>query len=193
MRFPQLEQLALPCRLERIVPGQLHADGRRYLPLLVLQPLGPRQTANRVEQVTPPELRLGVVDRHHRVDVGLVGRSGMARLLCALSVLRLQRAPYRQGWLPASELAVDYAVTDPLVYGQVQTVLAWDVTRGELPYTALYAELLVDVGAGLIGVRTSTTADDLATAIGAAQFNAGDWIALERSRIDILDFVVQGR
>ncbi len=34
-RFPHLDQLAIPATFTKYVPGRLHPDGRRYLPLLV--------------------------------------------------------------------------------------------------------------------------------------------------------------
>ncbi len=57
-----------------------------------------------------------------------------------------------------------------------------------LPYETLFTELLLDVGDGIVGVRTSLTADDMASKIGAAELEPGDWLAVARSRIDILDF-----
>lgn len=180
MRFPLLDQLDLPCVFERIVPGRLHPDGRRYLPLIVLRTIKPG---------APEGLRLGVVDRHHLVNAADVGQTGTARLVCALSVLRLQAPPLRQGIFPEANVAPGEPSLAPQVCGRVAALAAWDVTRGQLPYEVLYTELLLDIGLGTVGLRTSMTADNMAEHVGKAQLEAGDWILLERSRIDILGFV----
>src|SRR5262245_47179042 len=97
MRFPATNQLALPCRFERLVPGKLHADGRRYLPLILLRLPEPPAGA-------PAVPLLGVVDRHHVVDLALEGRDGVARLVFLLSNVRLQEPP-RQGLEAEADLA----------------------------------------------------------------------------------------
>lgn len=174
MNFPHANQLALPCRLEQIVPGALHPDGRRYLPLLVFR------LANGFE--------LGVVDRHHRVRESHVGGAGVARLVFLLSTLRLQTNQHVAGLFAETGMA-GRPSTRPMARGQVVSVLSWEAERDHLPYESLYAELLLDIGLGIIGVRTSATAESLAASIGKAQLEPGDWLIVERSRIDILEFV----
>jgi len=179
MRFPLQHKLDLPCVFERIVAGRLHDDGRRYLPLIVLRPTG---------DGAPEALRLGVVDRHHRVSEHDLGRAGSARLVWALSTLRLQTATRRKGLEPEPTLRPGEPITAPRAYAEVLEVAAWEVAREELPYERLYAELLLDVGFGVVGLRTSLTAPDLAAAVGAARVGPGDFVELTRSRIDILGF-----
>ncbi len=181
MRFSLSDQLAFPCVFERLVPGQLHADGRRYLPLIVLRPTGARGLAGPANIAS-----LGVVDRHHTVDLALEGRAGVAKLVFLLSQVRLQQGPRRQGLLAEDGLAAGRASTMPAAYGQVLAVPAWEAEREHLPYEALYTELLLDIGIGTIGVRTSVTAASLAESLGKPQIEPGDWIEVRRSRIDIL-------
>ncbi|NJN15113.1 MAG: hypothetical protein HC822_01800 [Oscillochloris sp.] len=180
MRFPLLNQCRLPCVFEQFVPGKLHPDGRRYLPQLILRP-----TADHT--ITPAGFRLLVVDRHHRVDPQREGQAGIAQLVFALSAIRLQEAPVKLGLLPNGNdpQAPSHA---PLVFGQVQAVAAWERQPGELPYESLYLELLLDIGLGTIGLRTNVTAPRLADVLGAERIDAGDAVALDRSRIDILGF-----
>lgn len=180
MRFPLQDQLDLPCVLKRVLPGQLHPDGRRYLPTIVLE-------LDNTLSLAPTGFLLGVVDRHHRVSAAFNQR-GRARLICALSTLRLQQPPFRQGLLPEPSWRADQLSRAPLVLGRVAAVAAWEVERGNLPYESLYAELLLELGGGTLGLRTSLTAPDLAAAIGAATVQPGDYVELERSRIDILSF-----
>ncbi len=182
MRFPLLEQLDLPCVLEQFVPGRLHPDGRRYLPQILLRPTAAG---------APGDLLLAVVDRHHRVAETDMGRPGRARLVCALSRLHLQEAPPRQGLVPEPGWRGG-ATASPTVLGRVVAVAAWEVTRGELPYDALYTELVLDIGLGVVGLRTSQTAPNLAEVIGKTTLAPGDHIALTRSRIDILAFEPAG-
>ena len=61
-RFAHQEELHLPATFVRYVPGRLHPDGRRYLPLLIFD----------IGAAAP----LGVVDRHHIVPPDLAGRIG---------------------------------------------------------------------------------------------------------------------
>lgn len=183
MRFPLLDQCALPCVFERFVPGRLHPDGRRYLPLILL-----RLPAPPAGNITPPDLRLGVVDRHHRVDPALAGRAGVARLVFALSKIHVQPPPPQLGLLPEAGWEAERTSTAPLTRAQVRAVAAWELQRGQLPYEALYTELLLDIGLGTVGLRTNVTADDLAATIGAPRLGPGDWVELSRSRIDILAF-----
>lgn len=180
MRFPLLEQLSLPCVFEQLVPGRLHPDGQRYLPQILLRP-----TAG--VELLPPGLLLSVVDRHHRVEQGDVGRSGSARIICTLSAVRLQAPPFRRGLVPEAGWR-DGPSASPEVLGRVIEVAVWEATRGELPYVSLYTELSLDIGIGLVGLRTSLTASDPAAAIGKAPIEPGDYLALARSRIDILGF-----
>jgi hypothetical protein len=179
MRFTQSEQLNLPCTIAQIVPGEQHSDGRRYLPLLILAlPAAPPGTIT----------QLGVVDRHHVVDPNTIGQPGNAKLVFLLSSLRLLKAP-RSGLFDQTR-APEKASTMPIAYGQVIAVPIWEADREHLPYETLYTELLVDIGPGIIGVRTSTTATNLAEQIGNPRIEPGDWIAIERSRIDILGFSI---
>lgn len=180
MRFPLLDRLGLPCVFERLVPGQQHPDGRRYLPQIVLRPTG------RADEL-PAGLLLGVVDRHHRVAEGDAGRAGSARLVCALSGLRLQPLPGRLGLRPEPGWRGGVS-TRPLILGRVVEVAAWEAERGRLPYETLYTELSLDIGLGVIGLRTSLTADSLSGALGKARVEPGDYVELARSRIDILGF-----
>jgi hypothetical protein len=173
-RFPLLERLAVPVTFDSYVPGKVHPDGRRYLPLLVFKLAG--------------GVMLGVVDRHHLVDPQLEGCTGIARLVFLLSNIMLQSpAATRQG-IFAEPFNRGGMTTTPEAYGQIVAVPSWEVERGHLPYDRLYTELLLDVGVGTVGVRTHVTADDLSVKLGKAQLVTGDWIAVSRSRVDILGF-----
>jgi hypothetical protein len=184
MRFPQIETVALPCTFEGLVPGKLHEDGRRYLPLILLR----LPSLNGHGQ--PRVATLGVVDRHHVVRPDLAGRAGVARLVLLLSTIRLQEPPRRQGLFAEPGLAAGRASTAPEALGRVVSVPSWEADREHLPYETLYTELVLDVGIGTVGVRTSATAASLAEQIGAAQIRPGDWLAVRRSRFDILAFEV---
>jgi hypothetical protein len=184
MRFPALDQVALPCTLEGIVAGKLHPDGRRYLPLVLLRLAEAGGDPGRVTT-------LGVVDRHHVVNPALAGRVGLARLVFLLSTVRVQAPPVRQG-LFDEDGSPERTSTTPLACGRVVTVHTWEAERQHLPYEALYTELLLDVGGGTIGVRTSATAASLAEAIGKPGVEPGDWLCVRRSRIDILGFETIG-
>ena len=180
MRFPEIDQLAVPCRFEQLAPGKQHADGRRYLPLILLRlPKPPVET-----QAVPI---LGVVDRHHVVDPALVGRDGVARLVFLLSSVRIQEPP-RQGLEAEADLAGGRASTAPTAYGRVLAVPTWETEQQHLPYEALYTELLLDIGLGVVGVRTNATAGSLAERLGKPRIEPGDWLRVWRSRIDILAF-----
>lgn len=183
MRFPLRDELSLPCTFERLVPGRQHPDGRRYLPLILLR------LADRPRIVDQPAITtLGVVDRHHVVDPALEGRAGVARLVFLLSAVRLQGDDPRQGLVAEEGLAAGRASTMPSAYGRVLAVPSWEAQREHLPYESLYTELLLDIGAGVVGVRTSVTAASLAETIGKPQIEPGDWLEVRRSRIDILAF-----
>jgi hypothetical protein len=175
MRFPNSEQLRLPCTFEQFIAGKPHPDGRRYLPLIVL-----RLPAASASGVTT----LAVVDRHHVVDLALEGRAGVARLVFLLSTVRLQDAPGRQGL----EDEDGRGATAPVAYGRVVAVPTWEAEQQHLPYEALYTELLLDIGSGIVGVRTSATAESLAESLGKPRIEPGDWLRVSRSRIDILGF-----
>jgi hypothetical protein len=180
MRFPAIDQLVLPCRFERFVAGKLHADGRRYLPLLLLRL---PETSDDAETVP----LLGVVDRHHVVDSALEGRDGVARLVFLLSNVRLQEPP-RRGLEAENDLAGGRASTAPTAYGRVVAVPTWEAEQQHLPYESLYTELLLDIGLGVVGVRTNATASSLAERLGKSRIEPGDWLRVWRSRIDILGF-----
>src|SRR5690242_5188167 len=124
MHFPSSEQLNLPCTFAQVVPGQQHSDGRRYLPLIVLQPAEMRPVGER-----PAVAALGVVDRHHVVDLALEGRAGVARLVFLLSTLRLQAGQPLQGLLPEEGRAAGRPSIAPTAYGRVVAVLAWETRR----------------------------------------------------------------
>jgi hypothetical protein len=180
MRFPSSDQLGLRCRFERFVPGRLHADGRRYLPLILLRP-------SEVPDVTTVPT-LGVVDRHHVVDPALEGREGLARLVFLLSSVRLQEPPLRRGLVAEDGQDEGPLSTAPIAYGQVVAVPTWEAEQQHLPYESLYTELLLDIGTGIVGVRTNATAASLAEHLGKTRIEPGDWLRVWRSRIDILGF-----
>ncbi|MFV9504400.1 MAG: hypothetical protein AB4911_07525 [Oscillochloridaceae bacterium umkhey_bin13] len=180
MRFPLADHLNLPCVFERLLPGRLHPDGRRYLPVIVLRPTSSAA-------LFPTSLRLAVVDRHHRVREADQGRPGQAKLVFALGELHAQSLPYQKGLVPEAGWQTSLSET-PTALGQVQAISAWEEGRGTLPYQTLYAELTLDLGLGIVGVRTNLTAPDLALALGAPRLTVGMHASLERARIDILGF-----
>ena len=190
MRFPQIDQLYLPCVFERVVPGKLHPDGRRYLPLIVLRLTAPGDThlPSNGSAVTT----LAIVDRHHVVEPAHAGRAGIARLVFLLSSVRLQDPPVCQGLFDDDRVAEGRASSAPTAYGRVVAVPTWEAEQQHLPFEALYTELLLDIGLGIVGVRTSATAASLAESIGRPQIAPGDWLRVERSRIDILSFTIPG-
>jgi hypothetical protein len=185
MKFPHSERLQLACRFERIVQGEQHRDGRRYLPLLIFK-VDPLQSESDLENPHPEPFLLGVVDRHHRVDLAQVGQHGKAKLVFLLGQIRLQQAPYRQGFLPETNGL--RPSTRPQSFGKVLEVHSWERQRGLLAYEELFSELLLDVGGSVIGVRTIATSPDIAASIGCEQVQPGDWLAVGESRIDILAF-----
>jgi hypothetical protein len=189
MRFPHIEQLTFPCRFEQFVAGKLHADGRRYLPLIILRPL--QQGSGSSDQGAAVD-NLAVVDRHHVVDPALEGRTGVARLVFLLGSVRVQQSAHRSGLMPELGLTGGRASVAPTAYGHIVAVPGWETTREQLPYEALHTELLLDIGLGVVGVRTNTTAESLTTSIGKARIEPGDWIEVSRSRIDILGFEPTG-
>ena len=174
-RFAHQEELRLPATFVRYVPGRLHPDGHRYLPLLIFD----------VGAAAP----VGVVDRHHLVPPEQAGLTGIARLVFLLSNVTLQPdGEQRRGLVPEPGLG-ERASTAPEAYGQVLAVPAWEAQRGTLAYESLYTEFLLDIGLGVVGVRTAVTADSLAEAFGKQRIETGDWVRVGRSRIDILGFV----
>lgn len=175
-RFPLLDRIALPVTFDSYVPGNLHPDGRRYLPLLIFK--------------LASGISIGVVDRHHVVDPELEGRSGVARLVFLLSNVELQPPNTARQGISTEPHNRSGMTTTPGAYGPVVAVPSWEVEQGHLPYDTLYTELLLDVGDGTIGVRTHVTADNLAAKLGKAQLSIGDWIMVSRSRVDILGFDV---
>jgi hypothetical protein len=185
MKFPQSERLQLACQLERVVQGEQHKDGRRYLPLLIFK-IDPLTPEGGLENPSPDPLFLGVVDRHHRVDLKLVGQHGKAKLVFLLGQIRMQEAPYRQGFVP--ETTGLRPSTRPQSFGKVLAVDSWEKQSGQLAFEQLYSELLLDVGGSTIGVRTIATSNDLSASIGSEQIKPGDWLAVGESRIDILGF-----
>ena len=173
MRFPALEQVALPATLVALNPGRLHRDGARYLPLVVLRLADGTQ--------------LGVVDRHHRVDPDAVGKAGLARLIFQLSRIQLQPpGQQRRGIAVPPDERHGISVM-PAAFGQIVSVLTWEQHR-KLGYASLYTELLIDIGAGTVGLRTTVAGASLTEAIGSEQLQAADWIELANSRIDMLAF-----
>lgn len=174
-RFPHLDQLQLPATFVQYIPGRPHPDGRRYLPLLIFD-IG-------------ASALLGVVDRHHRVDPTRTGARGSVRLVFLLSDVVLQAlGEQRQAIIPEPGLGAR-ASTAPEAWGRVIAVPTWEEQRGQLQFESLYTELLLDIGLGIVGVRTATTADSLHAKLGKDRIEVGDWLRVGRSRIDILEFV----
>lgn len=170
-----IEQVALPVVFERLIPGALHRDGRRYLPQLIFR--------------LPSGLPLAVVDRHHYVNEELAGQSGIARLVLLLGPIRVQPAGEQREGIFAMPDERGPISTAPEAFGRVVALPSWEVKRGNLPYEQLYTELLLDVGAGVVGVRTSVTAPSLLHNIGTDELHVGDWLHVVRApRIDVLDF-----
>lgn len=174
MRFPLLDQVALPVIFERYLPGALHPDGRRYLPQLIFR--------------LHNDVRIGVVDRHHYVDPELTGRGGRAQLVYLLSEIALQSAGAQRQGIRAERPTAGYVSMAPPADGVIVALPNWELRRGALPYDTLFTELLLDVGDGIVGVRTSMTAPDMAAKLGKSRFEPSDWIHVARSRIDILGF-----
>ncbi|MEP7190596.1 MAG: hypothetical protein ABI901_15505, partial [Roseiflexaceae bacterium] len=102
----------------------------------------------------------------------------------------VEGSEFRQGLVAEEGLIAGRVSTAPTAYGRVVAVPAWEAEREHLPYESLYTELLLDIGVGIIGVRTSVTAASLAETIGKSQIEPGDWLEVRRSRIDMLAFEV---
>ena len=173
-RFPHLESLDLPARFVRYVPGRPHPDGRRYLPLLIFD--------------VGAAAHIGVVDRHHLVDPEQAGQRGSAQLVFLLSQVTLQPDGARRQALVPEQTFEGKASKAPEAYGRVIAVPTWEEQRGRLAYESLYTELLLDIGLGIVGVRTAATAPDLEQNLGKPRLEQGDWVRVSRSRIDILGF-----
>ncbi len=180
MRFSAIGLLNIQCFCEQFVPGALHPDGQRYLPQIIVRPIdaGPD---------TAPDTRLWLVDRHHRVDPALAGQMVIARLLCALSAIRLQTLPPRAGFVPPPGAPAGLPLSEPIIYGRVAQVLTWEVQREHLPFETLYTELVIALSPrATLGLRTTLSAPRIADLIGKSYLAVGDWIEIARSRIDIL-------
>lgn len=173
MHFPNLDMVAVNATFAQLKPGRLHRDGSRYLPLIVLQ--------------LPDGTRLGVTDRHHRVNPDDVGQAGTARLIFQLSRLRIQAAGQHRRTIIARAHEQGSITTMPAAFGQIIAIPTWEQHR-KLGYESLYTELLIDIGIGTVGLRTTVTGDNLAAIIGVARLHVGDWVELDNSRIDILAF-----
>ena len=173
MRFPFIDRVALPAEFVRHVPGELHPDGRRYLPVLIFR--------------LADGLELALVDRHHRVPLEQQGQTGTLRVVSSLSQITLQPVGAQRRGLVA-DAGARHAVTAPAAYGEVLAVPSWEPEQGHLPYEYVYTELLLDIGLGTIGVRTAMTGDDLTAIIGKPQLAPHDWVALSPSRLDVLGF-----
>lgn len=175
MRFPLIEQLTVPCRLTQVVPGRVHSDGKRYLPLLMFEPH------------QQPQPQLALVDRHHKVDLHCEGQDGILQLIFLLSRIERLTSP-RKGLEDSQALAAQRPSSAPTVYGQVAQIATWEENQHALPYHSLFIELLLDIGIGHVGIRTHTTVTDIVAIFGKPRIEAGDWLKLARSRIDILAF-----
>ena len=180
MRFPNLQSVALPATLVEFRPGRLHPSGIRYLPLLVLR---------LADGVT-----VGVVDRHHRVDARDEGQFGTARLVFQLSSISLQPPDQQRSGIVAGPHERGAWSSAPTAYGQIVAIPTWE-QHHNLRHATVYTEIIVNVGAGTIGLRTNIT-DDVADDLFAdddepttiVPLAVGDWVLLCNSRIDILEF-----
>jgi hypothetical protein len=174
MIFSAADHLNLPCHFASFTPGEVHNDGRRYLPTIGLS----------LAEGTHQAYHLPVVDRHHQVNEHHVGLRGNALLVLLLCQFRLQTNPPRQG-LQATADGIPGA---PRVYGRVSHVATWEIPETPLPYQSLYCEFVIDIGMGTVGVRTHATAPQLRQRLGTDQLSTGDWVEIWRPRIDILAF-----
>jgi hypothetical protein len=173
MHFPLTEQLGIICCFEQQIPGQLHPDGRRYLPQILLRPIR-------------GSILLGIVDRHHRVALSDEGKTGRARLVASLGSVRSQRPPYRLGIL--SESASQSGITFmPTLLGHVHEVATLEAGSALLSSPSTYVELSLNIGVGLIGLRTNLSTTDFP----GGSLAPGSFLELVRTRIDILEFVPQ--
>jgi hypothetical protein len=173
MRFPDVALLSLPTTFVRFVPGRLHHDGSRYLPVVGLRLNDGRE--------------LDVVDRHHRINPDHLNSSGEARLVFLLSAIRLQPLGQMHRCLEHEGIALG-AATRWIAQGQIVALPTWEHHR-KLDAETVYLEAHLDVGIGRVGVRTTLTTPNLHDLLGADQLMVGDWLIVERSRIDILAFI----
>jgi hypothetical protein len=174
MIFSAADYLNLPCHFAKFTPGEVHNDGRRYLPTIGLS----------LAEGTQQAYHLPVVDRHHQVNESHVGLRGNALLVMLLCQFRLQTGIPRQG-LQATADGIPGA---PRVYGSVTHVATWEIPETPLPYQSLYCEFVIHIGMGSVGVRTHATAPQLRQRLGTDQLHVGDWVEIWRPRIDILAF-----
>ncbi|MFZ9858501.1 MAG: hypothetical protein ACO3F2_09265 [Roseiflexaceae bacterium] len=174
MIFSATNHLNLPCHFASFTPGEVHNDGRRYLPTIGLS----------LAEGTQQAYHLPVVDRHHQVNEAHVGLQGNALLVMLLCQFRLQTSTPRQGLLATA----DGIPGAPRVYGHVTHVATWEIPETPLPYQSLYCEFVIDIGMGTVGVRTHATAPQLRQRLGTDTLNVGDWVEIWRPRIDILAF-----
>lgn len=184
MRFAAIEALEFCAEYTSYEMGELHTDGRRYLPT---HWLGSVAVAATRADWTGPAYRLPVVDRHHRVAEHPSGVPVCAQLVLLLSQFRVQEGATRMGF----EAHVGGIAGAPLVHGRVTQVAVWEVPVTPLPYESLYCEYVIEVGAGTVGVRTHATAVDLAAALGTRRLEVGEWVTVRRPRIDILGMRVR--
>ena len=179
MRFAATDALDFRCVYTHYEPGELHTDGRRYLPthwlLTAAVPTG-------AAAWTAPSYRLPVVDRHHRCGARAEGTVVRAQLVLLLSQFRLQIGPHKLGFEPVA----GGIAGAPLVHGRVTQVAVWEVPETPLPYQSLYCEYVINIGVGTVGVRTHATAADLGQLLGTHQLAVGDWVTVRRPRIDVL-------
>ncbi|MFM2033068.1 MAG: hypothetical protein RLZZ297_1833, partial [Chloroflexota bacterium] len=142
MHFAAAALLDLHCVYGRYEVGELHTDGKRYLPTHHLALAAAAAPAG----VTGlPAYTLPVVDRHHRVAAQQAGAVGSAALVALLCQFHIQTGPLRQGF----ELQPGGIAGAPRVHGRVVDVAIWEQPATPLPYESLYCEYVIDVGVGL--------------------------------------------
>jgi hypothetical protein len=183
MRFAAIDALDFRAVYAAYDVGDLHTDGRRYLPThwLASAAVDPCHA-----DWVGPVYRLPVVDRHHRVAEHAAGVAVSAQLVLLLSQFRVQDGPHRMGF----ERVAGGIAGAPLVHGKVSMVAVWEIPATPLPYESLYCEYVIDIGVGTVGVRTHATAVDLAMALGTRRLEVGEWVTVRRPRIDILGMSV---
>ena len=184
MRFAATDALDFRAAYAAYDVGELHTDGRRYLPT---HWLASAAVAPGLADWTGPVYRLPVVDRHHRVAEQAAGIAVSAQLVLLLSQFRVQDGPHRMGL----ERVAGGIAGAPLVHGKVTQVAVWEIPETPLPYESLYCEYVIDIGVGTVGVRTHATAVDLAMALGTRRLEVGEWVTVRRPRIDILGMSVR--
>ena len=177
MRFPAANQLHFGCRFADLLPGRLHSDGRRYLPTLILAwPTHAQQP-----------LHLALVDRHHRVDLDLIGQQGHAQLIFALGELtRFVGTKPSEGLHPEAGWEQRGFSSNPTVIATIEELLDWEQDPTPLSNPMIYAEMLLRFGDARVGLRTSLSATDF-----PAPLRTGEIIVLRNARLDILGFRVE--